>query len=148
MKFDFAFEKVLEHRGQLEEIARRNWAAAKAKSDAAEAKLREMYDEIDEARSRAGRITREGGPQSMALMQVDEFIIGQKVRIEIQRAEIRTLLAETERLHELLVEAAKEKKILEKLKEKKFEQFKQKLKKLELKEIDEIVVTRFGRSVF
>lgn len=144
-KFAFGFEKLLHHRRQLEDIARRNWLEAQAKVDAANGKMRNLFDEIEQARFRAGTLARGGGAHGPALAQIDEFINGQKVRIEAQRAEIRKLLADAESMHEIVVEAAKERKILEKLRERKHEDFKSRLKKQEIKEIDELVVTRFKR---
>lgn len=145
MKFEFNFEKVLDHRRKLEDLARRNWLQARAQVDSARDRLQKLYDEIDRARERAGDLGRRGGAQAPALAQVDEFINGQNLRIERQREEVRELTAEMERLQEVLVEAAKEKKILEKLKERRWEEFKIRRRKHELKEIDELVVTRFGR---
>ncbi len=145
-KFIFSFERLLSHRHKLEDLARRNWLEAQANVDAATQKLTQMFEDIDQARSRAANLTRVGGAHGPALAQVDEFINGQKIFIERQRGEIRALTAEAERLQEILVEAAKEKKILEKLRERKVEEFKLRRKKQELKEVDELVVTRFRHS--
>jgi flagellar FliJ protein len=145
-RFAFSFEKLLNHRHKLEDLARRNWLEAQAQVDAATKKLGQIFEEIDQARSRVGELTRTGGRHAIALAQVDEFINGQKIRVERQRGEIRTLTTEAERLHEILVEAAKEKRILEKLRERQIDEFKFRRKKQELKEVDELVVTRFRHS--
>lgn len=143
MKFRFSLQKVLDHKRTLEDVARREWLEAKAAVDQAREQLRKMYEQIDASRMRAAEIEKEGGPRGNELTQIHEFIVGQRVRIERHRAAMRPLLEEEERKHVKLVEAAQERKIFEKLKERKYEEFRQKQKKKELKIMDEIVVTRF-----
>lgn len=146
MKFSFPYEKILDHRKTVEEIARKEFMAARALVVAAEEKLRSLYDEIAASRARAGRLERAGGAQGPSLILIAEFIDGQKIRIERQRQKIRELQRDAEQKQEALIEAAKEYKTLEKLKEKRSKEFKRALKKKELKEIDEIVTTRFKRK--
>ena len=146
MKFDFPYEKLLDHRRTLEEIARKEYMLAKGKVDDAEADLRKMYDEVTASRQRAADLAQQGGAQGASLVQVHEFIEGQKVRILRQREKIQQLMVEAEAKKEFLVEAAKETKTLEKLKERRYKEFKLQVKKKELKEIDEIVTTRYKRE--
>lgn len=146
MKFQFVYQKLLDHRSALEDVARRNWLEAKNKVDQAKAEIDAMYSQIDSARQSAGELEAVGGAHAPRLVQIDEFINGQKIRIERQRLVVRELLAEAERLQEILVEAAKERKILEKLRERRLDEHKLKQRKLELKRTDELVVTRFRRS--
>lgn len=143
MKFTFSFQKLLDHKYTLEDMARRDWAEAKAALDRAEGELKKMYRQIDDSRKRAFSLGVEGGQRGTELAQIDAFISGQNIRIERQRIAMRPLLAEVERTHAILVAAAQERKTLEKLKERKLEEYRQKRKKLELKRMDEIVVTRF-----
>lgn len=147
MKFEFSFEKLLDHKKTLEDVAKRNWAEKKALLDAELEKLDQMYQLIDDSRKRAMDLAITGGAQGPMLVGIDEFINGQKIRIERHRSQIRELMAEVERLHELLVEAAKERKTLEKLRERKLEEFRLLRRKKEAKEIDELVVTRFGKNL-
>lgn len=143
MKFTFAFEKLLEHKRQLEQVARRNWLEAQAKVDESMRKLDEMYTQIDDGRKRISDLQIKGGAHLGSLVQISEFILGQKIRIERHRLDLRELLIEAERLQEIVVEAAREKKTLDKLKERRFEEYKRLRKKIELKQMDELVVTRF-----
>jgi flagellar protein FliJ len=75
-----------------------------------------------------------------------EFIQGMKLRIEMQRQMLRTLKSDAESRLETLVEAAKERKTLDKLKERRLEEHKKVVKKKELKAMDELVTTRFKRE--
>lgn len=146
MKFSFAFEKLLDHRKMLEDLARKDYLLAASNVATAEGELRQMYDDIRESRNRAGELGRKGGAQGPALSQIDEFIRGQNIRIQRQREKIRELMAEAERKQLALVEAAREHKTLQKLKERRLADFKRALKKGDLKIIDEIVTTRFKRE--
>lgn len=146
MRFEFSLESLLTHRRRLEELAQREYAEAQSKVDAAALKLNEYYDQVDEARHRSASLEVRGGAQAGALISIDEFIAGQKYRIEAQRKVIRDLKVEAERLQEILIEAAKETKTLEKLKERQLEEFKLKRRKAETKALDELIVTRFKRA--
>ena len=146
MKFEFSYEKLLDHRKTVEEVAHRDYLLAQTQVDAAEKVLRGMYDDIAKSRTRIGKLEVEGGKAGPALGLLHDFIDGQKIRIERQRAKIRELLAEAERKHEILVEAAREHKTLQKLKEKRKQEFRKAVKKRELKAVDEIVTTRFKRG--
>lgn len=146
MKFEFSLEKLLDHRQSLEDAAKRDYFQAQALVDAAERELKDMYKAIELARTRAAGLESQGGYHAPALSSIDEFIKGQTLRIERHRAKIRELTTEAERLHQILIEAAKERKTLEKLKEHQFEDYKARRKKIELKTADELVVTRFKRA--
>lgn len=146
MKFRFPYDKLLDHRKTLKEIAHKEYILAQTAVDEAEAKLKTMYDDVENARVRAGDLTKSGGAQGAALVQINEFIGGQKFRIERQREEIRGLRMTAEEKQLALVEAAKEHKTLVKLKERRLADYKKLRKKLELKEMDEIVTTRFKRE--
>jgi flagellar FliJ protein len=146
MKFEFAFDSLLNHKRTLEDVARRDWAAAQRRVDDATEELNRFYDQVEDARQRANRIEIEGGRRSPDLVMIDEFLIGQKVRIERQRAMIRDLMQEAERLQELLVQAAKERRTLEKLKEKRHEEYKKIRKKMEMKTVDDLVTMRFAKQ--
>ncbi len=146
MKFKFKFQKLLDHRRALENVARREWLEAKAAVDKARAELQDMYAQIDAARMRASQIEKEGGARGGELVQIDEFISGQYIRIERHRAAMRPLIEEEERKHENLVAAARERKTIEKLLERHYEDFRLKRKKQELKSIDDLVVMRFRHA--
>jgi flagellar FliJ protein len=145
MKFRFTLEKLLEHKRTLERQAQKAWAEAQANVDRATKELNALYAAVDEARHEVPRMEREGR-SAASVAQVDEFINGQKIRIERKRGEIRELLAIAEARQVELVEAAKERKTLEKVREKRLDDFKLRRKKHELKENDELVVTRFKRA--
>jgi flagellar FliJ protein len=143
-KFKFAFEKLLAHKRTLEDVARREFLEAQGQVDGANRELNQMYQVIDESRARSQALGADGGALAIvALSQIDEFINLQKIRIERQRSVIRELMFVAEQKQQALIDAAKERKTLEKLREKRLEDFKLALEKHEMKEIDDLVVTRF-----
>lgn len=142
MSFEFKLDVLLDHKRKLQNEATRAWAAAQAKVDEATAELNGFYKQVDNTRLDNQVIEREGGAQAHRLVQNDQFILGQNIRIDRQRLKIRDLKAEAELLHERMVEAARETKTLEKLKEKQLADYKKRQRVREMKENDEIVVLR------
>lgn len=146
MKFRFPFERVLSHRQTLENVARRDWIEAQSAVDRAQEELKKMYDDIEASRFRAAELENQGGARAPALSQIDDFINGQKIRIERLRQKIRELQFVAEEKHAALVQAAMDRKTIEKLKERRLESFKQAAKKHEQKVVDDLVVMRFHGS--
>ncbi len=146
MKYKFSLEVLLDHRKKLENEARRNFMLAQSRVDDAITELNGFYDQVDRTRTENGDIEKSGGRASPKLMANDDFIAGQKFRIEAQRLKIRELKVIADELMEIMIEAAKEAKTLEKLKERRTDEHKIAERKHELKETDEIVVLRHKRE--
>jgi flagellar FliJ protein len=142
MRYEFSLEVLLEHRRRTENEARRQYMEAQAKVDQAVAQLNEYYAQVDRTREDNLNLQRQGGAKSSSLVANENFITGQKVRIETQRMKIRELKMAAEELQLALVEAAKETKTLEKLKERQQEEYKKARRKRDMKETDELVVLR------
>jgi flagellar export protein FliJ len=144
MKFKFRLETLRKHRKNLEEMARRNFAEAKDVSDGILKQIDVFYDDSDKAREYAGEVIDQGDVDPGLLQLSSEFIDRNKVRIELKKAEFREAVSITEEKQQLLVTAAKETKVLDKLKEKKKEAFIKEIKKRDRKDTDEVVVQRHG----
>ncbi len=143
MKFKFSYQQLLAHRKRLEEVAQRDYLLSQKNVDNAEIELEKMYQQIDDSRKRAGLLQIRGGDQAPSLVLIDSFINNHKLRIEMQRKKIRELKSIAEEKQQALVNAAKEYKILEKLREKRMSEFKELVKKRELKFVDDLVTMRF-----
>ena len=144
MKFHFSYEKLLEHRRQEEEVARRYYMESYNKLENEKNLHKKMYKEWDETVEEIFQC--QTNPQGAAIgriVSLNQFLDGQKVRISRQREVIMNYNAIVEQKNEILIAAAKETKILEKLKEKKLMEFKKSQKKIDMKKNDELVVTRF-----
>ncbi len=146
MKFKFSYQQLLEYRKRLEELAQRDYLLAQKNVDQAEIELEHMYQQIDDSRQRAGMLEAKGGKQAPSLALIDDFINKHKIRIELQRKKIREFYQVAELKQQALVMAAKEYKILERLREKRLLEHHDILKKRENKSVDELVTTRYKRG--
>ena len=148
MAFRFRLQKVLDHRGRLEDEAKRDYFTAQANTRTALGELENLYVAIDEARVRGHQLVTGGQDPRIAptLQHTDLFINGQKIRIENQRAKIRELKAIEEEKQDLLAQAAREKKTLEKLREKHLQEYRAEQARREQEEADDLAVMRYGRG--
>lgn len=145
MKFKFRLESILKHRKNLEEIARRDFTEAKIHSDGILNQINTLYDSNEEAREVSHKSSKDS--RFVQMQQItQEYLEGNKIRIERKKVEFREAQAVTENKQEELVAAAKEAKILEKMKEKNKQDFKELQRKQERKETDELIVQRYGRE--
>ena len=147
MKFIFGYQKLLQYYHQQEEIARRDYNESLNRLEVEKSKYQGMWDLHDNAISEIYELRQlpQGAP-AMKLSHLDEFVEGQKVRIERKRQVVINHTSIAEQKQEVLISAVKEQKTLEKLKEKKYMEFKKLELKKERKANDELVVTRFRRG--
>lgn len=145
-KFEFKLDAVKNHRRILKEEANREYQEAKFAVDQKLAIIKTMYQAIDDARVRADELQSTKGMTSQNLVQIDEFIIGQGLRIQRARQEVREMMVDLEEKHEALVEKVKDFKILEKLEAKQKVKFKKEQNKLEQKKTDDLTIMRFKRG--
>lgn len=146
MKFKFRLETVMRQRKAEQDIAQREYAEAQLNVRDQLARIEKMYTDIDEARMMSDQINSKGGACAEHLASIEEFIAGQKLKIEIARKRARELMAVEEEKHEVLVEKVQALKILEKLKERKKDEFKKLVKKKEIKEAEDIVIMKFNNT--
>lgn len=142
-KFEFNFDALLNYRSRLEELARKDYLEAKAKLDEVLNSINMMYLSIDQSKARIGQVEMSPNVNLSEISSIHEFIMGQLKKIETARYKSRELMAIAEEKHEIMVEAAKNKKVLEKLKEKRREEFRQEQKKIETKRLDDLVTMRY-----
>lgn len=146
MAFRFGLNTVLKHRKRLEDVAQREFSEAQGNVDQCLNEIEDMYSRIDEVRVEIAGAERVGTVESLTQIQgMQAFIDGQKIRIERLRLKARELLLVAEQKHEALIAAAREKKILVKLKEKRFAEYRSWLQRMEAKELDDLTMVRIGR---
>jgi len=143
MKFKFPLQKVLDHRKIKEDLAQKDFQDAMSELQGMQKKLTEMETQIRDAHLRAFRVQDAGGAAGPTLSQVDEFIRSQKVLIQKQRGKITVQEKVVEEKRDLLRQAVVDTKVIDKLKEKRFEEFKKKIDMDEQKEMDEQSILRF-----
>lgn len=144
MKFHFPLQKVLEHRKILEDLAQREFREAQSILIQAENDLRVLSDDLHESRLEAGRIQESGGSGAPErLKQIHGFGVLQEIRIKRQQAKVAEAVKLVEEKREILREKAIDHKIMERLKERKREEFLIERRSQEQKDTDEINVLRF-----
>ena len=142
MRFHFRFETVLRQREIERDIAQREYLEAQNRVRMQLSKIKKMYEQIDEARLEAEKLERAGGRHVSALVQTEEFILGQKIRVQSERQIVREFMADAEQKHEVLIEKMQAFKVLEKLKEKRREEFRKERNQRIAKEMDDLTIMR------
>lgn len=145
MKFKFNLEKVLKHRNILSDLAQRDFLEALSILNNEIKKLESMKQmKTDSLKQRSETVQ---GSQTWAasVEQINQFLTGQDLRIKIQNQRLHEMEKGVEDLREILRKSMIEVKIIEKLKEKKFEEFKANENRKEQNEMDELSVLRFSR---
>lgn len=147
MAFHFALKTLLKHRKRLEDDAQAEYLEAQNRVNEALNTIQQMYTRIEEIREKNMDLERGSSPGKLSYIATNnEFIDGQKIRIERKRHETRELMQIAEAKHEKLVEAAREYKILEKLREKKYSAYLKEQKIKEQKQMDDVVTMKFKRG--
>jgi flagellar FliJ protein len=144
MKFKFSLEKLLEHRRAVENQAKRDWADAQAAVDVCKRHIEEMFGAIEQ--SRHDRFRRESSGGGPGLEHFDLFTRGQMLRIEAAKQQLRVLMTEADARLEVMTERAKERKALEKLRERRLSEHREMAKIREIKRVDDLVTMRAGRK--
>lgn len=143
MKFKFTYENILKTKKVEKDVAHRDFMYASQELEVAVSRLGGMYQQVSDSRELNMKSVSQKklSTEDIAVLQwVDQFMAGQRVRIERQKSAVKETNAQFETKREHLSEVAKEYKIFEKLKEKMKEKFRKEQRKLEQKSIDELVV--------
>ncbi|AQS59820.1 flagellar export protein FliJ [Desulforamulus ferrireducens] len=140
-KFLFRLEQVLEQRIKAEEKALLELAKAQQECTKIEKSLAATEDKLQQAFSYAGTI-------SHPSEQMQSFIYVEHLKQTVERQ--RRLLLRAKEILELrkkeVLDAKKDRMILEKLKEKQFIEYKELEMYIEQKEIDELATLGFARA--
>jgi flagellar FliJ protein len=144
-KFRFSLETLLRHRENLEQKARDellrliyNYQVELGRRDELRARFQETMKELLLKRAENGT-----GEELQWF-----YLYLNRLTQEIQQSteKLDQLETEVKAQRTVVIEASKKRKILDLMKERKERQFAFALEKQEQKEIDELVVTRFGRE--
>lgn len=148
MKFNFRMQKVLEHRKIQEDLAKTDFQLALAKLNSEIEYLQSLVDQKKKARVKSFELEINASVpnalQNSILSDSNQFQKLQDVRIANQKLVVEENEKEVESKREILKTKAIEYKIIEKVKEKKKQQFVDEANKSEQKENDEISILRFS----
>lgn len=143
MRFKFPLQKVLEHRKIRESLVQKDFQDALNLLIQESSRLEEMLAKTKEAHVQAGVFASQGGAQGPALSQVHDFLKGQEIRIQRQKQKIQETEKLVEAKREILRQAVQEYKIMEKMREKQFEEYKLERNSQDQKDMDEQSILRF-----
>ncbi len=146
MKFKFGLEKVLRQRELQESLAQRDFAEAQNLLNDEIAKLQSMTQTKEDSIRQRNELVQNTQTWGVSVQQINQFLTGQDVRIKQQNQRLSEFEKVVEAKREILRKASVEVKIIEKLKEKKLEEFKREFDRKEQNEIDELTALRFSRN--
>ncbi len=138
-RFEFSLQKVLDYRQRREEQAIRAFAEAQAQLMHEQAVLHKLLIEREECLRRSHR------RQHLAvdLLDVEQtYLSALEERIELQRERVAEAERVVEEKREALIEAQRERKALERLREKHYEQWRQEMLRAEQKVLDDLATVR------
>jgi flagellar FliJ protein len=144
-KKGFELHQVLNYRSDLERLRKQEFAAARQDLDQAS-------DKLEQQRSEAAVLARDFAERNGQLNSVVElqlyadFFARKREEIKQQQERVTALDRVLESRRDELVQATKDKKVLEVLKEKKTQQFRQEMQRKERDFLDETAVQKKGRD--
>ncbi len=139
-QFVFQLQGVLRHRELVEQQRQREFALAKAAKTAAQAELKALDEAIQQTMAdlRTNRLTGTldlpflaAHRRFMMAMQRQGMLLMQKLQEAQEKVEVA---------HKALAEAAKQKKIIEKLREKQHERWATEIARKEMAQLDEVAM--------
>lgn len=144
-KFSFKFETVLRVKEKKEEELKR----ALMRLQALRIEQEQLLEKIDNEKRRvygAKAAEKQGGVDIMSLVNYEAYLNNLRRKISAAEKKIKELEKKADDKRVEVIEASKEKKIFEKLKEKHFSEFKKTIVSNEQKQLDEIAVNKYNRD--
>lgn len=144
-KKGFELHQVLNYRTDLERLRKQEFAAARQDLDQAS-------DKLEQQRNEAAALARDFAERNGQLNSVVElqlyadFFTRKREEIKQQQERVTALDRILEDRRDGLVQATKDKKVLEALKEKKMQAFRQEMQRKERDFLDETAVQKKGRD--
>jgi flagellar protein FliJ len=137
-KFRFSLEGVLKHRLHVEQEKQRALAVLQGQMTALKQELAGIEETVKQSTEdlRGHRLT---GALDMGFLAAHRrFVLGMQSKAMEVVQKMARLQAQVEEAQRVLAEAAKQRKIMEKLKEKQFERWREELGRKELAALDEV----------
>lgn len=145
MRFTFPFETLLNMKKNLEELSQMRLAKKMNQLREQEEAIQRVMEEIVSS----DRALKEKSEQGMRVSEYLVYKIYQEDRAKdllLKRAAMRQTKKEIETEQKTLIQLMKERKMFEKLKEKQWKKFQSQTERLDQKNSDEMVVTRYRPS--
>lgn len=135
--FSFRLQPVLNLRLQTEDNLKNELGKALQLLELEKKKLWQLENELNELVDEFNKKTKKTTVRK--LIEVKEYLSLLDSKIKKQKENVNSAMLNVDKIREELLKAVKERKILEKLRERKYEEYQLEQKKLEQKTNDEIV---------
>jgi flagellar FliJ protein len=145
MRFKFSLEKVLNHRKIQEDLAQKEFLDAQINLNKEIDKKLVLIEQKENSIKQRRQSIQSNQSWVSEVEQINLFLIGQDIRISQQNQRLLEFEKIVEEKREILRKAMIEVKIMDKLKEKKYEEFKKSELTKEQNELDELSVLRFSK---
>ncbi|MDI6716436.1 MAG: flagellar export protein FliJ [Actinomycetota bacterium] len=143
-KFKFRLQPVLNYRQRKEDALKRELALAKQQFEQEKSLLEDVKLKLSNLQQEVKVKQQSSFDASEAIMHSNHINRIER-EIEIRMIRLADIASEVRKIQERLVTASKDKKILEKLHDKKYEWFKKETDKLEQASLDELATIRQGQ---
>lgn len=143
--FKFRLQPVLDHRQKKEDILKKELAEKKLLFEREKTVLNQLRNKLSRSRQELRDKQKAGFVASEAAMH-SLFIDRMERETEFQSIKVEDAASEVKKAQEKLLEAAKDKKILEKLYDKQLTEYRQETNRSEQALIDEISTVRYNRA--
>lgn len=144
--FKFKLQSVLDARKKKLEDAQIEFAKAKNRLHQEMLLLAELMDELEQTILSLENVLNAVNIDSTNIFIHQNYIIKLKEDIENQKQLVRIAETELEKRNHVMLETLKDKKIMEKLKEKSQNEFREKINRQEMLAVDEIATCRHKKS--
>lgn len=138
-RFAFSLQKVLEHRQRLEEQAFRAFSETQRRVY----QEREQLAHLMTLRTQCLRQSFRGHRLAVQMLDVEQtYLSVLEQRLEAQRQRVAQAEALLDERRRALIEAQRERKVLERLREKHYEQWRQEFLRMEQQVLDDLAIAR------
>ena len=141
----FRLEKVLDFRHEMEKVCKSEFATARHEYDQAMEQLQHEEERIDRVGTEFMDRQLEG-IRAVELQMYSDYFSKKESDIKAQRQLVTDLDQTLMEKREILIDASRDKKVLEELKKKKFKAFKQDMADKERAFLDELALRNGGNS--
>ncbi len=145
-KFKFTLEKVLVQRQIVADQAEELFIEAQQELSKQNEELSQLTQTNENSIQQRRTLIESSQDWMLAVQQINQFLIGQDLRIKKQHLRIIEEEKRVESRREILRQAVSEVKIIERLKEKQKTAYLAEVAKAEQDELDELTVLRFSRT--
>jgi len=144
-KFKFKLQPVLKHRQKKEDILKKELAEIRQLYEKEKQLLEQLKSKLAELQEEL-RVKQCSSVDASDIAVCSNYIDRVQREIETQVSRVADIAKEVIKAQERLMQASRDKKVLEKLHDKKYEEHKQESERIEQGLIDEIATVRHGRS--